>query len=334
MAGPEQVGAGRGGAHAAPARVPGQSTILASELGGDLPCFRCKYNLKGLSIRAVCPECAMPVKATLLAVVDPLAGELRPIPRPLPTASGVVAWSFGALAAAMCAWAAQGLSYWTGEVSVHHLVGGLGLAVVLLTALSGLGSLALVKPHDGIPLRMRRLALIGALAYVPLVLAMWWLYVDSGVVGRTASSVLGLPIASERSELRILTDGIMILILVGLRPNARLLAARSLLMRTGRVDRQTMLALVGVLCVGMLGDAAVVVSNIESLPAAIGEGLAFAGTLVVLVASVLFTIGLIGVALDCWRMRPVIAESPVSLARVLDGDPPPAPAPRAAAKPT
>ena len=54
------------------------------------------------------------------------------------------------------------------------------------------------------------------------------------------------------------------------------------------------------------------------------------------VASVLFTLGLVGITIDCWRMRPVIVDSPVSLEGVLNGDSHHAPhaSPVAAAAPT
>jgi hypothetical protein len=313
-------GRGAGGVPARP--VPGQSTIIASELGGDLPCLRCKYNLKGLSIRTVCPECATPVRATLLAVVDPMASELRPIPHPLLTATGVVTWSTSALAAAFCAWAMRLLGLLSDEPMAQRVVQGLGVGLVLLTVLSGLGALAIIKPHDGIKVRHRRFALVACLAYVPLALALWWLYVD--MAPPPLSIDAWRDVSPARSELGVLACGLMIAITIGLRPNARLLAARSLLMRTGRVDRQTMLALVGVLCVSMAGHALVLLGG--QFYESIGQSLHLIGQVLVLVSGVLFTIGLVGVAIDCWRMRPVIVESPVSLSAILAEplSPPPA----------
>ncbi|MBL8760751.1 MAG: hypothetical protein JNL50_05545, partial [Phycisphaerae bacterium] len=60
--------------------------LLARELTGDLRCAKCAYNLKGLSVRSVCPECGLAISATLLAKVDPHAAELRPIAWRVPVA--------------------------------------------------------------------------------------------------------------------------------------------------------------------------------------------------------------------------------------------------------
>src|SRR5262245_48877512 len=78
---------------------------IARELTGDLPCVRCRYNLRGLSVRAPCPECGTPVRATLLAVVDPFAGELQPVSRPRLIVAGLIAWSLGGFGSALCVWA-------------------------------------------------------------------------------------------------------------------------------------------------------------------------------------------------------------------------------------
>lgn len=309
------TGDGRGGGErpSPSQQVPGRGTVLASELGGNLPCLRCKYNLKGLSIRAVCPECALPVRVTLLAVVDPMASELRSIPRPRAIAAGVVLWSTAALLGALCAWAREIL----GDASTAlqgQVIEGLGLAIVGLTLASGVGATALIRPHEGIRPQRRLAATVSVLTYLPLVAVMWLMYGPAG-----AADGHGLPARWLIAHL------LMIVIVLGLRPNARLLAARSLLMRTGRVDRQTMLALVGVLALAIAGDAGLLVSRLDALDAGTAQTIHLVAQTLVMVASVLFTIGLAGVALDCWRIRPVVLESPRTLEGIL-GTEAPAPA--------
>jgi hypothetical protein len=313
--------------------APGQSTIIATELGGDLPCLRCKYNLKGLSIRAVCPECAMPVRATLLAVVDPMASELRPIPRPMLTGLGVVTWSTAALAVSLCMWVARAIETYFSDAAMNRVVHLLGLLIDALTVLSGIGAAALIKPHDGIRVSSRRAALLGVLMYVPLVLVMWIMNAggELGVFSGSGGFFSPQGVPPDRGVVRIIADLLMILIVIGLRPNARLLASRSLLMRTGRVDRQTMLVLVWVLGVSIVGELAMLAGRMQSLEGPLAQGAYLGGQIIMLVASVLFTLGLVGVVIDCWRMRPVIVESPVSLEGVMNGKPP---APVAAAAPT
>lgn len=283
----------------------GSGPVLAHELGGDLPCARCRYNLKGLSIRGVCPECGTPIRATLLAVVDPMAGELRPIHHPVFTAWGVVIWGTAPFLAALLVWSMRLMGPGWG-VRGSNLPEKL---VVVLSVLSGLGALALVRPHDGErAAKGGRLALVGAVLYGVLAPLLWYLHAridQAGLVGN----------GEARLAARVCIGAVMMVIIALLRPNARLLAARSLLMRAGRVDRQTLLALVGVVSIGMAGD----LMRLASLHAPGGPGqlLDQVGQALVLISSVLLTIGLLGVLVDCWRMFPVIIEAPLSLSQLL-----------------
>lgn len=283
-----------------------RGATLATELGGDLPCARCRYNLRGLSIRAVCPECATPVRATLLAVVDPMASELRPVHWPRLTAGGLILWSAAALAAALCVWSLR-------LGGGRHLP--LAEIVVGLTALSGVGALALVRPHEG-PMADRngRLAMLGVALYASLCGVLWMIHAGADAAGANPYT-FDHPPAPRRLVLRLVASGLMLVILLCLRPNARVLAARSLLMRTGRVDRQTMLAMAAVLGLAMLGDAlrllgAANLGAARDLLAQVGVGAVF-------VASVLFTAGLLGIVVDCVRLAAVIVEPPLTLGQLL-----------------
>jgi len=86
-------------------------------------------------------------------------------------------------------------------------------------------------------------------------------------------------------------------------------------MRTGRVDRQTMRSVAAVLLVVLLGDGMRLAG--WSIPGGTGVLVDQAGRGLVLVGSVLFTIGLFGIAVDCWRLAPVILDPPLSLAQAL-----------------
>jgi len=283
----------------------GSGPVLAHELGGNLPCARCRYNLKGLSIRGVCPECGTPIRATLLAVVDPMAGELRPIYRPVVTAWGVVIWGTAPFLVALLAWSLRLMGPGWG-VRGSELPERL---IVALTALSGLGALALVRPHDGErAAKGGRLALCGAVLYAVLAPLLWYLHARIDQAGLAGSG-------EARLAARVCIGSVLMAIIALLRPNARLLASRSLLMRAGRVDRQTLLALVGVVAIGVAGD----LLRLASLHAPGGPGqlLDQVGQALVLISSVLLTLGLLGVLVDCWRMFPVIIEAPLSLSQLL-----------------
>jgi len=284
---------------------------LASELGGDVPCVRCRYNLRGLSIRGVCSECGTPVRVTLLALVDPLADELRPIRWPRLTAAGLLMWAIAALGAAIAAWAV-GLSGSAEWAPLGRAMASVWPLPAILAAMSGIGAVALVAPHPGISRRNRALATAAVGAYIPLAWVLWRLH------GEVVQPV----VVSDpmRATLWIGAEVLMAGIILGLRPNARLLVARSLLMRSGRVDRQTLWALVAVLGVGVLGDALALLA--PRVGVASSEVVAQAGRVVSLVASILFTAGLVGVVWDCVRLRPVIVDAPLSLSGLLTKDRP------------
>ncbi|MEM1424869.1 MAG: hypothetical protein AAGH64_12820, partial [Planctomycetota bacterium] len=71
-----------------PAGVPRDAMLT-----GELPCVTCGYELRGLSVRDACPECGTGVRATILAVVDPLADELAPMRAPSLTGVLIVSWA-------------------------------------------------------------------------------------------------------------------------------------------------------------------------------------------------------------------------------------------------
>jgi hypothetical protein len=288
----------------------GPSTVLAVELGGDLPCVRCRYNLRGLSIRSVCPECGVPVRATLLAVVDPHASELRPLFAPRLTGMALLVWSVSAMLAAVCTWSMRlaGPS-WGG-------VGGAlpAIAVVVLVALSGVGMLGFVRPHAGpVAARGAWFAAIALAAYAVLVWALWHLHVGFDLAGVPAYARGGA--AVPRLRLVLVAHVCMAVIALGLRPNARLLWVRSLLMRSGRVDRQTLLAVAAVVGVAIAGDVLRLVAT--TLSGGPGELLDQVGQLLILVGSVLLTIGLGGIVTDTVRLYGVVVERPLSIEGLL-----------------
>lgn len=274
-------------------------------LAGNLPCVRCRYNLRGLSVITRCPECGTPIRATVLAAVDPLANLLRPIPWRRITATGLVCWAGGALAAAGLTWAL------TAADTLHSLAGlrlddrfivGAALGAIVT---SGLGACVLLRPHAGIPARQIAAAAAGVAAYIPFA----WTYARIHAVlaaGGSASLIRTDTPWPERSLLRLGATIALLVMIVGLRPNARLLAARSVLLREGRVDRQTLLVMALVLVFGALGDGLHLFCAVS--PTRFDSVLVTAGTLIIGVSSMLFTVGLGGVLIDVWRIRHVVLQ--------------------------
>lgn len=320
------AGAGTSDAGASGGGALGEGAALDRELRGDLPCLVCRYNLRGITIRGSCPECGTAVRATLLARVDPHAPVLRPLRRPRLTAAGLVVWSAAGFLAALATWGVRGRDAILemaepGPAMAESLgrVGqALGVASVALIALAAVAALVLVKPHGGIP-RWQSLAAAGGvvlLAMVAATQAAIHLGFDPRHVRPYFSAETPL---LDRTLWRLAQAGALAGALVLLRPNARLLAARSLLMRMGRVDRQTMLSMVAAVGVIVLGDALHLGAALVG-PEGPGYLMAPAGTLLIAVGSVLLTVGLAGMVIDSVRLAPVLVRRAVSLGELLEGD--------------
>ncbi|MCC6285584.1 MAG: hypothetical protein IT439_09845 [Phycisphaerales bacterium] len=276
---------------------------VALELTGDIRCIRCGYSLRGLSVRTPCPECGLPVLATVLAVVDPGASELSPIRFRSFVVFGLFAWVLGALIALLASWTAQGLEFVTLATpdSSHTLA----LIGVVGLGLSGLGAFALVHPHAGIPSRQRLFAGAGVALYVPLTITWWQTH---GVLDHAAPSRLFTleGMSPGRAALCLLATLLMVGIIVALRPNARLLAARSLVVRAGRVDRQSLLALAAALGVAGAGDALTLGASL--LSGDLRDAMILAGAFAIAVGSLLLGVGLLGILADCRKLAPIIRQ--------------------------
>lgn len=283
---------------------------LGKQLRGDLPCFACRYNLKGVSIRGVCPECGTAVRATILAMVDPLAKELRPIRRPRLVAMALCGWGLFSFIAALVTW----LPYVPG-------LGEIDWRAVLLIAgvLSGVGAMSFVRPHDRILRGHSILAALGVMMYVPM------LYFAAELAGpRWVFAGLRYPPAghepvTNRLYLRLLFGASLIGALLMLRPNARLLVARSLALRTGRVDRQTIMAMAVAVGAAALGDLLMLLST--RFLGVTHDTIHMAGVVLVVAGSVLLTIGTIGLMIDSFRIARSIALPTPSLAAIIHGPP-------------
>lgn len=308
---------------------------LDRSLSGTLPCIACRYNLQGLSVLGVCPECGTAVRATILALVDPHADELRPIRHSRLVALGLLLWSGAAFLAAIISWyvvLASAAQAWRGPGAPMR--GGLfalpwpvpwrsvTICVSWSIWLSGVGALmSLVRPHAGLGRVNIALASLGVAAYVPL----GWVatrLLDATSQQRMLSTAEWWSGPADRQLLRLALGLLLMVVLVGLRPNARALVARSLAMRTGRVDRQTMLVMAGVVALMLASDALGLLGARLAATRTDSQGdmlqtFASAG---LLVCGLLLTLGIAGAMIDCVRIaRAVLAPLP-GPRQVLGGD--------------
>jgi hypothetical protein len=289
------------------ARIVFSAARLDTALTGTLPCVTCGYELKGLSIRNVCPECGTAVRATILYQVDPYAEEFRPIVHRRTVAAGLVLWSASALAAAVACWmlrASDVLYVWGISGGALHRASWVVLAAAML---SGIGSLGLIRPVPGTPFKHILQALVGSATYVPLIWALWRMHLELDPI-RSAPYFAGSP-QTDRILLRFVASASIIIILLGVRPNARDLVKRCMVMRTGRVDRQTILGMAAVVGLTMAGDGLRLAG--PSATWADPQIMDLAGTVVIAIGSAMLTLGLVGALLDSWRIaRAVLIPAP------------------------
>lgn len=292
---------------------------LDTRLGGALPCVTCGYNLQSISILGVCPECGTAVRATILAVVDPLASELQPIRRPWLVATGLLLWPLAALGAAMLGAGVVGslvIRTWQDLPAAQTASDVTRWMMAVLVWVSGGAILLFCRPHDGVSrVDTRRAAagalLTGVLGGVVLVIA------EMGLVGRAGATFTTGELwdPPERAVYRLIAAGLVVAVLFCVRPIARTLVARSLAIRTGRVDRQTLEAMAGASLVIAAGDLLGLLATALGRPWS--EPLWTMGAALMLLGGLLFTIGLVSTVVDCVRIaRSIIAPGP-SLSQVL-----------------
>ncbi len=309
-----------------PGHAPGHDTVLGVTLAGSLPCVFCGYELRGLSILGKCPECGTAIRATILYQVDPQADEFQPIKRRSLTAWSLVVWNAGALLAALLFWLMRADDVLNNTLGWGPIVASwAGPMALLAIALSGAAIFGLLRPTHETRLWKTTLALVAMAAYVPLLAAVRALLQHDQNVIR--SPYFDGYLDPTRLKLRLIAGAGILTIVLAIRPIARDLVRRSLALRTGRVDRQTLLAMAVVVAMGMAGDALGLIGvsmragQLSPRQSSIGELLILIATIIIVVASAVLTLGLISAIADSWRIRRAILMPSPSLRQVLGPQP-------------
>ena len=294
---------------------PAQAALpLDAALSGALPCITCRYELKGLSISGACPECGTAIRATILYTIDPEAEEFKPVPTPRFTSLCLVTWAGGASLAALAALGARVgdvVAMAMNQIPPRHEW--LGMTVFVGAVLSALSMTGMIRTTRGTP-RWQSAAVIGSIiAYVPLLYTILNIRAIDAMSG--APPYFSQTVSADRLVMRLIQTSCIILILAGVRPNARDLVKRSLALRTGRVDRQTILAMIGAALFVMMGDSARLVGVNSFIP-----WLVALGALMVTIGNLFITVGFVSGISDGWKIAQAILTPPPTV-RDLIGQP-------------
>ncbi len=282
-----------------------------------MPCITCGYDLQGLSVVGMCPECGSAVRATILAKIDPQAEELSPLVMPRLTAFGLAGGVIAGVVATLLMWlprVVEGLERFLPFEAPAVLHGTLpGWLIVAALAFAGLCALTLVRPVR----TTTAMQSLVTLASIPFFAAIGWsvyrihFVID---VARPAPYFVA-EVSSQRIGMRFVFTASVILALLCVRPAARRLARRSMAMRAGRLNRQTVLAMCGALMLAAFGDILRLCT--VSTPAGLDDALEIAGTLFIVVGSGLFTLGAILSAMDAVRVAKILLRPSPSLRSVV-----------------
>ncbi len=297
-------------------REPIQSEDVAAELSGDLICAQCGYNLRGLSIRASCPECGFAVGATIQLVVDPHAETLRPVRWPRVTAGLLLIWAGGAMVAMLLVVLMRGqdlVATISGRVVDH---GVLPMAATMALALSAFGTIALVRPMADLSWKRTGLAAVGVLAAAFAVFCFYSVMSIDRVMPNPFASTPPRGSPRPMASVGVMLAGVLWLLSV--RVSYRALLTRSLAMRTGRVDRQRLTPLIAALLVAASGEALMVVYQRLDGP----DVLPFVAVAVIGIGSLLLAVGLANLTVDVVRLRPALIARAKSMREILGSDAP------------
>lgn len=289
----------------------GRLEALSRELSRELPCIRCGYNLFGLSVRDRCSECGTPVRATLLAVVDPLAAELAPIYSPRILFSALCLWSSSTALAALCIWTIRALEFTTAGGTPPQLIGWLGPVACALMGTAGIALVPVARPHSRLEPGTTIGVVVAVFAYLAIASLLWMIFVNMD--GQTPSLFASATADDgKRTMLRLACGAATAVAVLGLSRCWKSLQARSVLMRSGRLDRQSTPSLLAAIGIAAAGDIIWLLLKPEQDTSIEGSLVRIISIALVGVGSMLLTVGIVAIAIDVIKLRPVILAPPLT----------------------
>ncbi|MBT8486114.1 MAG: hypothetical protein KJO43_11080 [Phycisphaerae bacterium] len=226
--------------------------VEAAELRRSLPCRKCRYDLRGLAIGGVCPECGLAVVDSVRAAIDPMAGRLPRLTNPRSVGNALL-WLIMCLDAAAIVLTGRALGLRLDALGRPHLVEMMPRGVVLgavLVAVAALPAVVLLAPPreaEGIGVVRRNLWRLGG-----------------GLLALAAGAATAWALASELAAFAEIEESLLLITLalgiaatmLPLRGILQTIGERSRQYRTARSERQRAIDMVAA-AVGMIAGETV-----------------------------------------------------------------------------
>jgi hypothetical protein len=276
-------------------------------------CRKCGYNLYGLRVDRVCPECGLEIWETILHTVDPAASRLPRLHNPEAVGNALL-WLVVCMVVGALLVVARPIALGFDSLDETNLRNTAAWTPAFLPFVAGLLGLAALwsvwrlapprreEPRGALRRDVRRLG-AGVLLWAALVTlvgwtqvsqmssARWWLR-DAAWLGVAAAAIIGLS---------------------GLRGVLETIGLRSRVYRTARGGRQGTQDLVAAILGTAIGHGLHLLTVAKGLP----EYWHTLGTVVVSVSTLMLVIGLVYLLVNAWWIRRALRRPPPAWNEVL-----------------
>jgi hypothetical protein len=244
-------------------------------------------------------------------VVDPLAAELAPIYSPRLLFTALCIWSCATLAGCVLVWTIRALEFTTAGGTQPQLIAWLGPAACVLICIAAVALVPMARPHARLEPGTTIGVLVAVFAYVTLA-GLWWIIFVS--MDRQTLSLFASATADDgkRTMLRLACGAATAVAVLGLSRCWKSLQSRSVLMRSGRLDRQSTPSLLAAIGIAAAGDIIWLLFKPEQETSIEGSLVRIISIALVGVGSMLLTVGIVAIAIDVIKLRPVILAPPLT----------------------